>query len=88
MSSQPPSRSVFHQILSLAGAGLILAAYVANQRGVLGPGHAAYNLMNLAGSLLLLWVAVVDWRWGFIVLEASWALASIPPLLRTPPAGG
>lgn len=79
---------MFHQILSLTGAGLILAAYVANQRGRLGPDRTAYNLMNLVGSLLLLWVAVVDWRWGFILLEASWALASIPPLLRKPtPAG-
>ena len=73
---------MFHQILSLTGAALILGAYVANQRGRLGPSHRAYNLMHLAGSLLLLWVAIVDWRWGFIVLEAAWALASIPPLLR------
>jgi hypothetical protein len=75
---------VFHQILSLTGAALILTAYVANQRGRLGPTRPAYNLMNLSGSLLLLWVAVVDWRWGFIVLEAAWAMASIPPLLRKP----
>lgn len=73
---------MFHQILSLTGAALILAAYIANQRGRLGPTQPAYSLMNLAGSLLLLWVAVVDWRWGFMVLEASWALVSIPPLLR------
>jgi len=32
--------------------------------------------------LLLLWVALVDRRWGFILLEAVWALVSIPPLLR------
>lgn len=78
---------MFHQILSLTGAALILAAYVLNQRGTLGPRDATYNIMNLVGSLLLLWVAVVDWRWGFILLETAWALASIPPLLRrSPPA--
>jgi hypothetical protein len=38
--------------------------------------------MNLVGALLLTWIALVDSRWGFIVLEGTWALASIPPLLR------
>lgn len=80
---------MLQQILSLAGALLILGAYVANQRGWLGPRDVSYNLMNLVGALFLLWVAVVDWRWGFILLEAVWALVSIPPLLlraRTSPA--
>ena len=73
---------MLHQTLSLAGAGLILLAYVANQRGWLGPRDRSYNLMNLVGSLLLLWIAIVDWRWGFIVLETAWAGISIPPLFR------
>lgn len=73
---------MLHQILSLVGAGFILLAYGANQRGWLGPRDRSYNLVNLAGSLLLLWVAVVDWRWGFIVLETAWAAISVPPLLR------
>lgn len=73
---------MIHQILSLAGAFLILTAYAANQRGRLGPSDRGYNLMNLAGSLLLLWVAVVDWRWGFIVLEGTWAGLSVIPLVR------
>jgi hypothetical protein len=73
---------VFHQILSLAGAACILAAYVANQRKRLTPDRPLYSLLNLVGSLMLLWVAIVDVRWGFIVLEAAWALVSIPPLLR------
>jgi len=80
---------VLQQILSLAGAFLILAAYVSNQRGWLSPRDRSYNLMNLVGALLLLWVALVDWRWGFILLEAVWAAASLPPLLRRPrPATG
>jgi Na+-translocating ferredoxin:NAD+ oxidoreductase RnfD subunit len=75
---------VFYQTVSLAGAFLILTAYLLSQRGRLGPRDRAYNLMNLVGALLLLWVAIVDWRWGFILLEALWAVASIPPLLRPP----
>ena len=73
---------MIHQLLSVAGAFLILAAYAANQRGRLGPTDRGYNLMNLAGSLLLLWVAVVDWRWGFMVLEGAWAVLSFVPLVR------
>lgn len=80
---------MLHQIISLTGALLILGAYVANQRGWLGPADLGYNLTNLVGALLLLWVALVDWRWGFILLEAVWAAASLPPLLRRPrPATG
>lgn len=73
---------MFHQTVSLVGAGLILGAYVLNHRGHLGPKDRLYNGINLVGALLLLWVAVVDWRWGFIVLETAWAAVSIPPLFR------
>ena len=73
---------MYVQMISLAGAFLILAAYVANQRGWLGPEHRRYSVLNLVGALLLGWVAVLDNRWGFILLEGAWVLASIPPLLR------
>ena len=75
---------MIHQIGSLVGAFLILSAYVLNQRGVIGPSHRSYSAMNLVGSLILLWIAIVDQRWGFILLETAWALASIPPLLKPP----
>ena len=70
------------QVVSLAGASLILVAYASIGRGWLAPSSRIYALMNLLGSLLLLWVAVVDQRMGFILLEALWALVSIPPLLK------
>lgn len=70
------------QLISVVGAGLILGAYMANQRRWSGPGDLGYNLANLVGSILLAWVAVVDRRIGFIILEAVWALVTIPPLLH------
>ena len=73
---------MLHQIISLAGAFLILVAYLANSKGWLGPKDPAYNVMNLVGALLLLWIALVDQRAGFVILEVSWALIAIPPLLR------
>ena len=74
---------MFFQVVSLLGAGLILGAYVANQRGRSGPHSPAYNLANLAGALLLAWVAIVDRRLGFILLEAVWAVFTIRPLLQS-----
>ena len=73
---------MLQQIISLAGAFLILVAYLANSKGWLGPKDPAYNVMNLVGALLLLWIALVDQRAGFVILETSWALIAIPPLLR------
>lgn len=78
---------MLHQILSLAGALLILGAYAANQSGLTGPRDRIYNLANFLGSGLLLWVAVVDQRIGFILLETAWALISLPHLVspKRPP---
>ena len=70
------------QVISLVGAALILTAYALNQRGVLGPRDTSYNVMNLVGAGLLTWIAVVDRRAGFIVLEGTWVLLSLLPLRR------
>lgn len=75
---------MFLQSASLIGAVLILVGYAANQRGWTGPEQRWYSLVNLVGALLLLWVAIEDQRIGFILLEAVWALVSIPPLIRPP----
>jgi len=81
---------VLYQVVSLVGALLILLAYGLNQRGRLTPAHAAYNLINLVGAALLCWVAVVDRRAGFVLLEGAWGVMSLIPLLRrggrTPPS--
>ena len=75
-----------YQLVSLVGAAMILAAYVAYQRGRMGREDRVYNLLNFVGSGLLTWIAAVDRRWGFIILEGSWALLSLWPLLRPPKA--
>ena len=70
------------QLVSLAGAALILAAYVALQRGWLPRESRMYNALNLVGSALLTYVALKDRRLGFIILEAAWALLSLPGTFR------
>jgi hypothetical protein len=76
---------MLYQLTSLLGAAMILYAYLAYQRGRMGREDRRYNLLNFLGSALLTWIATVDRRWGFIVLEGSWALLSLWPLLRPAP---
>ncbi len=73
---------MFYQIVSLAGAALILLGYVALQFGWMGRENRWFNIVNFVGSALLAWVAIADWRVGFIVLEAAWAILSIPGIFR------
>ena len=73
---------LFDQLVSLVGAALILAAYVALQRAWLPRESRLYNTLNFVGSGLLTYVAVKDGKAGFIILEAAWALLSVPGMLR------
>ena len=70
------------QLIAGLGAALVLAGYFALQRGWLASEDRVYNALNFFGAALLTWVAVVDRRWGFIILEGAWALLSFPGMLR------
>ena len=65
----------------LAGALLVLAAFVLAQSGRLDSGAPAYLWLNLAGASVL---AVDAWHsqaWGFLLLEGVWALVSARSLV-------
>lgn len=79
---------MLHQLAAVLGALMILGAYAAYQRERLGREDVLYNALNFVGSSLLAWVAVVDRRWGFILLEVVWALLSVGPLVRAVRARG
>jgi hypothetical protein len=74
---------MFYQSISLLGAAMILIAYAGSQTGRIGRQDLSYNVLNFVGSALLGWVAIVDRRAGFIVLECAWALLSIQPMIAT-----
>ena len=71
------------QIVSLAGAILILGAYAAMQFGFLSRNNLIFNLMNFVGALILAIIAYRAGQWGFVLLESVWAIVSIPPLFKT-----
>ncbi len=73
---------MLYQLVSLIGAALVLIAFARLQKGSLQREDLSFCLLNFFGSVLLTWVAVVDRRLGFIILEGSWALLSIWPILR------
>jgi hypothetical protein len=70
------------QGLSLAGAGLILIAYLALQQRWWRSDDRVYLWFNLLGAFALTIVATVDRRAGFIVLEGVWAVVSLISLVR------
>jgi hypothetical protein len=60
---------------------LVLVAFVAAQFRVLQPQSYVYLFLNLVGSVLLAVLAYADQQWGFLLLEAVWALVSAWGLL-------
>jgi len=62
--------------LQLAGALAVLAAFVSVQLGHMAPSSTASLTLNLAGSAVLAGLALHEQFWGFLLLEAVWALVS------------
>jgi len=74
--------SLARQIVSFAGALLILVAYAGHQLKWMNSRGAAYNILNAAGSAILFYIALHPFQIGFVVLEGMWVLISVYVLLR------
>jgi hypothetical protein len=70
------------QLVQILGSLLILAAFVANQRGRLATTSRPYLLLNLTGSAILGVLAALGHQWGFLLLEGSWAAVTAWSLSR------
>jgi hypothetical protein len=64
------------QIVQIAGALAILAAYALAQLGRLDQRSTSYLTLNLVGSVVLTVLAWHEEQWGFFLLEGVWAIVS------------
>ncbi|MGI8428476.1 MAG: CBU_0592 family membrane protein [Solirubrobacteraceae bacterium] len=65
------------------GAGLIIVAYFASQRGWVGSHDRGYLLANLAGALLILVSLWAEWNLPSAVIECFWAAISVYGLVTS-----
>ena len=64
------------QIVQVAGALLILAAFAAAQFDRLSPHSRLYLWLNVVGALILAVLAYLERQWGFLMLETVWTAVS------------
>ena len=76
---------MLYQLIALVGAAVVLSAYLGLQRGWMRPDDRRYHILNFAGASMLTFIAIVDQRWGFILLESVWALAAVPGMIQRRP---
>lgn len=71
-----------NQLVQILGSLLVLTAFAAAQRGTLSTESRTYLALNLIGSVVLAVLAAHEHQWGFLLLEAVWALVSAWSLLQ------
>jgi hypothetical protein len=64
------------QLVQVVGALLVLAGFTLTQVRVLDTRAYAYLLVNHAGAGILAVLAWHERQWGFLLLEAVWALVA------------
>lgn len=69
--------------IQLAGALLVLAAFILAQANRLSTTSRVYLTLNFVGAAILAVDAAVHRQPGFLLLEGVWALVSLWGLLRT-----
>lgn len=67
--------------IEVAGSLLVLSAFAAAQKGLLGVRSLIYLGLNVAGSFVLAVIALLHQSWGFLLLEGTWAIVSTASIL-------
>jgi hypothetical protein len=70
------------QVIQMAGALVVLGAFVANQWRGLPTDSVLFLVCNAVGTAILAVVAGLGSNWGFLLLEGVWALVSTHSLMR------
>ena len=72
------------QAVSLVAACIVLVAFYMQQQGRWTATERRYLACNFVGTAVLTVVAWIGSQWGFVLIEAIWALVSLRGLLRSP----
>jgi hypothetical protein len=62
--------------VQIAGALAVLVAFLLVQRRVLSTRSTRYGVLNLLGSGVLAVDAYLERQWGFVILQAAWAIVA------------
>ncbi len=63
-------------LLEFIGAIVILVPFALLQSGRMSSHAPAYLWLNLIGSVVLTFVAVVEEQWGFVLIQVVWAVVA------------
>jgi hypothetical protein len=66
----------FVDLIEVAGSLLVLSAFAAAQKRLLGIQSVTYLGLNIVGSAVLAVIALMHQSWGFLLLEGTWAVVS------------
>jgi hypothetical protein len=71
-----------YDVIQIAGSLVILGAFAGALLGKLPQTGYRYLVANAVGSAVLAVTAVIGQEWGFLLLEAVWAIVSTYSILR------
>jgi hypothetical protein len=69
-------------VIGLAGSGLVIVAFFANQQGWLASDGWRYLVLNLVGACLILCSLIAEWNLPSFIIELFWAAISLFGLVR------
>lgn len=78
----PTMESTLLQIVGLLGPLFLLGAYALLSSGRLQATAPAYQILNLMGAAVMVWVGIVTNVWSVWVLNGVWSLIAVFGLVR------